>query len=169
MQKEILEAQIKQLEKENNIICSSIHARKLELAEMETEKSVAKSWVENELNEKWPIPGHLTIDFCINAHEAGQAHATAATHEIYRPLVERAKNAVIALRESQPLHVDWKLLAQEIKNLSEPLQEEESGIVATADNWEWCNLANETAIQFKTPGNINFKLGCKYKLTPIED
>ena len=161
MANEILKHEIKKLQKENNRICSKIHAKKLELAELEKEKkSAAEEWIKN-VPVKFLMGGFT--DIVIEAHEAGQAHATAATHEIYRPLLDKIQILYnVANHDGVSGHT--KNLFDEFDNLKQPAQcivGRVKDYTSSADGY----VFRATLI---IDDRVDIESGKKYKLTPID-
>ena len=134
----------------------------------EKEQSAAEKWCHDRLSLVRYTPEN--VFWFTECHEAGQKHGADVERGRYRPLVERAKNTVIALREHKPMHVDGQLLAQALKDLEEnEPSRDETDIIGKVELINWNNFCNTQFVRFELPADVEFISGQHYKLTPIKD
>jgi hypothetical protein len=189
MKKEILKAEIEKIGKnidkkvfEVSDLNDTLTAKKKELAELEAEKSAAEEWhhkqgfpkIDNESDTEKDIITLKFSDFCsamkhdrITAHEAGQAHATTTTHEIYRQILAELQKYIRTNSDG------WSNIFSDLINnldpFNQPTQEEKPGIVGYLTNVVTSrNHSKASKVSFYVDPHHDIKAE-KYKLTPIED
>jgi hypothetical protein len=143
----------------------------LEKSEIEAEKSAAVIYVDKIRHpdcQSQNVPYYFKT-YIIKAHEAGQAYATAATHEIYRPLVDKIQ-ILYNIADHDGVSGHTMNVFKEFENLNQPAQEEKPGIVGMVFDWTWKgNKITKMHFVFEVPKDIQVERFKKYKLTPIED
>ena len=159
-----IELEFKIVETRNRILAEQMIEKK--------EPSAAEKWCHDRLSLGRHTPEN--IFWFTECHEAGQKHQAEVERERVKPLIERAKNAVIALREHKPMHVDGQLLAQALKNLEEnehtvDINELEGTVYSITNDGTGYMDDKQTRITFIVDGWPNIRPLSKFKLTPIKD